>query len=897
MTTACRAVEKDSTNEAVTYTYEEAFERSREYFNGDELAANVFLDKYALRNREQQFLEATPEDMHRRIAKEFARVEAKKFKNPMTEDQIFAYLDRFQKIVPQGSPMYGIGNSFQTISLSNCFVLDSPLDSYGGIHHTDEQLSQIAKRRGGAGLDISHLRPSGAATHNAARTSTGILPFMERFSNSTREVGQSGRRGALMTTIDIHHPESVITIPEGEESKPIAVKNENFRDIETTTEFYDPERVDFASIKYDRKKVTGSNISMRLSDEFMNAVKKGESFEQRWPCEGETKISKQTDAKAAWRKIIQSAWEMAEPGLLFWDNIINESVADCYDDFGFKTTCTNPCSEIPLPPLDSCRLLLLNLMGYVVDPWTPKARFDFEAFYKDAGVAQRLMDDLIDLEIEKINAIINKIDNDPEPKHIKRGEREMWQGVLDICKKGRRTGTGITALGDAMAAVGIKYGSQKSVNFTNKIYENLKLGAYRSSVDIAKEIGSFECYDYALEKNCPFIKRIKEEDENLYKDMKRYGRRNIALLTTAPAGSVSILTQTTSGIEPLFVPYYTRRKKVNPNDNVSIVDFVDQSGDCWQEFLVTHPKLFDWAKVQGVDLQAEWDKKFAKLLEKEKKKDDQEVIKRCREEALRVVDKYIEKSPWYEACADDLDWKFRVKLQASATKHVDHAISSTINLPNDVSVDKVAEIYECAWEMGCKGITVYRDGCRSGVMVKHGEKEEDRITKTNAPKRPREIPADIHHTSVKGDQYFVLVGLLNGDEPYEVFAGRNGFIAKSVKSATIKKIKRGHYEAILDNGEKVENIAEHVDDEQEAITRMVSASLRHGADINFVVHQLEKTRGDLWSFAKALSRCLKKHIPDGSVVHGETCDTCGGEHIQRREGCVTCMDCGWSRCS
>lgn len=1198
-----------------TYDYNEALEECEVYFNGDELASKVFLDKYALRDNQQNLLEMTPKDMHRRIAKEFARIEKGKFKKPLSEEEIFNYLDHFKRIVPQGSPMYGIGNNAQTISLSNCYVLESPLDSYGGIHLTDEQLSQISKRRGGVGLDISHLRPGGTVTHNAARTSTGIGSFMERYSNSIREVGQAGRRGALMITINVHHPE-VLT---------------------------------FATIKSDSTKVTGANISIRLTDKFLTAVKNDTTYTQQWPIDSEKpEIVQEVSAREVWMKIIENAHAMAEPGLLFWDNIISESPSDCYADVGFKTICTNPslrgstrvlttegaipieelaqdkpfgtrvknlrgewsechvfqsgkdktlwkieftngqsvyctpehkwpvintsgnlinpqtgrvkkkrtdemsrldkiyfpltlrainnpysnmskedgfilgwsqgdgwrtfhkednayqygfifssdegdignrvldytnklakvssslrkdhqseaitfcttdsnvrdkmdsigfvdnsegvpesiwrgssdavsgyvdglfssdgyvrvskklshcylnlttshkkmsediqrllsfygissqvgvshtseasfpnkkkydrgytrydlrisgssakkfaqcftlssarkqsfldeinskslefgkknfrgtheylvvksveqtdiaedvyditvfddthtffmesgltgnCSEIPLSALDSCRLLLLNLYSYVKNPFARNAEFDWEQFYEDAQVAQRLMDDLIDLEIEKIDAILEKIKSDPEPVSVKRVELEMWQGIKEACLNGRRTGTGITALGDAIAAIGFKYGSPKSLEFTEKIYKTIKLGCYRSSVDMAKEIGPFPIFDASKEKDCPFLLRIKDEDPKLYADMQKFGRRNIALLTTAPAGSVSIETQTTSGIEPLFMIYYTRKKKINPDDQNARSDSIDQTGDHWQHFRVVHPRVKDWLAVKGISEDGMTDEEF------------EEVIK---------------KSPWYGCCAEDLDWNQRVKIQALANLHVDHAISSTLNLPEDVTVEKVAEIYQAAWEAGCKGITVYRKNCRTGVMIE-SKKEvvEEKISVNNAPKRPSELPCAIHHHKVKGEDYFVIVGLLDGEQPYEVFAGKNGFIPKKATIGSLTKVKRGHYRAVFEEGVVIENVIDYMTPEEEALTRLTSTSLRHGADVGFVVHQLEKSKGDFMSFDKAMARALKKYIIDGSKVHGEECPSCSSGNLVRQDGCCLCKDCGYSKC-
>lgn len=835
------------------YTYDEALQNSLGYFNQDSLAARVFLDKYALRNNNQELLEKNPDEMHRRIAKEFARIENKKFKNPLKEEEIYNLLKGFKKIVPQGSPMYGIGNDYQIISLSNCYVVPSPEDSYGGIARADERLVQISKRRGGVGLDISNLRPSGAITHNAARTSTGIIPFMERYSNSIREVGQSGRRGALMITISCHHPEIL----------------------------------DFAKVKRDLTKVTGANISVRLTNEFLNAVVNKEKYEMRWPVDArekgrEPEVSKMVDANEVWDLIIENAHFMAEPGLLFWDRIISESPADCYKEYGFETISTNPCSEIPLSAFDSCRLLLLNLLGYVVNPWAKDAYFDFESFYKDSQVAQRLMDDLIDLEIEKIDKIINKITADPEDYDVKYIELDMWEKIREVCYNGRRTGTGITALGDALAACNIKYGSKESLDFVDKVYKTLKLGCYRSSVDMAKELGAFPVFNASLEADNPFINRIKEEDAELFADMQKYGRRNICLLTTAPAGSVSIETQTTSGIEPVFDVFYLRKKKINPNDQNSRVDSVDQNGDSWQHFFVLHPRFEEWARIHNHTIPN---------LETE----SPEIVK-------KVLDELYAMSPWFEAKASELDWPVRVELQSIANRHVDHAISSTLNLPNEVTVDQVKEIYIAAWQKGCKGITVYRDGCRTGVLSSTDSKPKktDAVIKTDAPKRTKELDADVHHIKVtsKGssEEYFVIVGLLN-DEPYEIFAGKNGMIPKSVKKAKVKKIKRGHYQATLDNGQVVENIAEHISDEQESLTRIASCALRHGADISYLVHQLEKAKGDMMSFSKAMARALKKHIKDGTKITGEECPQCKGNNLIRQDGCCICKDCGYSKCS
>jgi ribonucleoside-diphosphate reductase alpha chain len=836
----CTEREKTMNNNK-TYTYQEALDASINYFNGDELAAKVFVDKYALRNENMDLVELTPDHMHKRIAKEFARIEKKKFNSPLPEDEIYDLLKNFERIVPQGSPMYGIGNRYQFISLSNCYVVESPLDAYGSIMESDENLVQISKRRGGVGIDISHLRPTGAPTKNAARTSTGVVSFAERYSNSIREVGQAGRRGALMVTLNVHHPDIL----------------------------------EFAKVKRDLTKVTGANISIRLTDEFLNAVDNNEDYEQRWPVDSSSpSISRKVNARSIWNIIVENAHHMAEPGLLFWDNIIKESPSDCYSDCGYKTISTNPCSEIPLSAFDSCRLMLLNAFGYVESPFTKKARFNFEKFNKDAEICQRLMDDLVDLEIECIERIIEKISSDPEPKETKHREISLWKKIKDAALNGRRTGTGATAIGDALAALGLQYTSEEGINMTEEIYKNLKLSAYRSSVKMAKEIGSFPVWDWNKEKDNPFLNRIKDEDSVLYNDMKKHGRRNIALLTTAPAGSVSILTQTSSGIEPQFmIDPYIRRKKGNPGDVGFRSDFVDQNGDHWMEFKVYPPKVKMWMGITG-----ETD---------------------------------LKKSPWSGSTAPELDWRKRVHLQSVAQKHLDHAISSTINLPNDVSVSSVDEIYRTAWKSGCKGITIYRDGCRTGVLVSESKKNtEDEILITKAPKRPESLPCDVHHCIVKGKQYFVIVGKMK-EKPYEVFASMNHtsdsnndlLISKSFTSGTLTKESRGHYRADLndsnENSMKIKKIGDRLTEEESALTRIISTALRHGADVQFIVHQLEKVEGSMHGFSKSIARALKKYIPDGAEVSGETCSNCKTQDkcaLVRQEGCIMCKSCGWSKC-
>lgn len=1221
------------------FSYEEAKAESLKYFQGDELAATVFVDKYALRNGEGELLEATPTHMHQRIASELARIEASKFSDPFSFEDIMSFLDGFSRIVPQGSPMYGIGNPYQYVTLSNCYVVASPNDAYSSILKSDEQLVQISKRRGGVGIDISNLRPNGTVVKNAARTSSGIVPFMQRYSNSIREVGQCVAEGQRVLTdrglvaiedvtakdkvwtktgwisvkeVYSHGPkqlyrvttlygykiettenhvfikeddgqlveqqledfevgDDIVLIPGSSfssddikldvtryvrkgtrlndsyklpetldpdlayllgysygngsveydqfdepkvlaiacptsnpeiiakigqviktcfdydcEAKPgdgaviryrihsksilhflkinsllkqqsnelrfpsiilrsssniqshflcgyfdadgdVAYKkggyrfrsvsssflnqvqsvliangiisklscekrpNENWRnlfslavvgtgsqsrfikfmgdsckvkiadgfvskrdcirtvfrcntfnikrgkhnyivdnsqnlslgvfdritkedsflhiqfpnplvkdqiisiehigqrntyDLSLESEYlfscegfyihnsgrrgallesisvHHPQVLDFAHAKDDTVSVTGANISIRLTDEFLNAVDADMEYEQRWPVDSSNpSISKMVDARDTWMEIIGCAWNRAEPGLLFWDNILRESPADCYQCHGFGTISCNPCAELPLCYADSCRLLILNLFTYVVNPFTSEAYFDYDRFTADAKIAQRLMDDIVDLELEKIDKILEKIKSDPQSDQEKQVEINLWLDIKSKCINGRRTGTGITALGDVVAALGLCYGSDESIELTEKIYRTLKLACYRSSVEIAKELGPFPVWNRDLETSCPFLLRIKEEDPQLYADMQKYGRRNIALLTTAPTGTVSVLTQTTSGIEPLFELYYTRRKKINDGDGDVVPDFVDQSGDKWKEFKVYHPKLKLWQ-------------------EKSEQGD-------------------IKLSPYFDATAEKIDWQQRVRLQAAANRHVDHAISSTINLPEDVSVETVAKIYETAWKAGCKGITVYRKNCRSGVLIDN----KPHIPKTHAPKRPKTLPCEIHHIT-KNNQRFHVVVSMYGDDPYEVFVTKDRHINKFNKGYCVKA-SRGRYR--LDKNERafiarepenliIDDITADCSDDQEALLRMISTSLRHGADINFVVHQLEKVKGDLQSMAKALARVLKSYIKDGTPVSGEYCEQCSQASLIRQDGCVMCSQCGWSKC-
>lgn len=811
------------------YSYEEAFKNSLEYFSGDDLAAKVFLDKYALRNKNGDLLEDEPSKMHHRLASEFARIQKSKYKNPLSEVELFNLFQKFKRIIPQGSPMFGIGNNYQTVSISNCFVLDTPEDSYNSIIDIDKQLVNISKRRGGVGIDLSKLRPKGSLTNNAAKSSTGIISWMERYSNSIREVGQHGRRGALMLTLNVHHPDVL----------------------------------DFATVKNDNSKVTGANISLSLTKEFLDAVKNNTDYELRFPVDykqsgKEPQISKFVKAKEVWKTIIHSAWLRAEPGLLMWDNILS-GPADCYDKY--KAVSTNPCSEIAMCSLESCRLLAINLFGYVKEPFTKIARFDYELFHSEAKIAQKLMDDIVDMESEKIDQILKKIKSDPESDEIKQSEITLWNKIKKLNDECRRTGLGITALADTLAGLGIKYGTEKSIIETEKIYKTLKLAAYEASVDMAEELGKFKDYDSEVEKNNEFLLRIKEESPVLYKKMLKFGRRNIALTTTAPTGSVSILAQTSSGIEPVFNLGYKRRKKINPNDKNSKVDFIDQNGDSWQEFMVYHPKLKMWMDITGKD--------------------------------------NVEESPWNKATANEIDWINRVKLQAAAQLHVCHAISSTINLPEDVTEEQVAEIYETAFASGVKGITIYRDNCRTGVLVNKTKKDEDIIYHTTAPKRPKELSCDVHHLTYNSNRYYVIIGLL-GSDPYECFIGLNNdgegdtIIPKSIKNGILVKESKGRY--LIRTGEfscVLKNTT--TDENADVLARLLSTSLRHGSSIPFIVHQLEKTKGDLTSFSKVLCRVLKKYIQDGTVVTGENCPTCANS-IVRENGCKICKSCGWSTC-
>jgi len=813
-----------------------------EYFENDELAPDVFM-KYALKDQNDNLIEKSPNDMHRRLSKEFARIESK-YPNPMSEEEIFNLFKDFRYVIPQGSPMSGIGNPYQIQSISNCFVIDSPHDSYAGILHHDQEQIQIMKRRGGVGGDASPIRPKNMATSNAARTTDGIGVFVERWSNSTREVAQGGRRGARMISLDCRHPE-----------------------VET-----------FIDIKRDLKKVTGANISIRWTDEFMKAVENDTDFILRWPIEESpetAKFTKQVKARQIWNKFVDAAWTMAEPGALFWDTITKNSIPDLYSKFGFKTLSTNPCGEIPLSAYDSCRLLVINLLSFVKNPFMPNATFDYEEFRKIAEKSQRLMDDLVDLEIECIDRILEKVENDPEPAHVKRIELDLWKKIKDAALKGRRTGLGITALGDALAALGIKYGTTKSIDETSKIYEFLSAGSHWSSLVMAKERGPFAVYDYALESNHDYANKIMNNVAKHYGDIaiqmwKSTGRRNIANTTTAPVGSVSCLTRTTSGIEPAFLLFYKRRRKITQGDLTSRVDFVDDLGDKWQEYTVYHRGFKMWMDATGKT--------------------------------------NPEESPYWGATANDIDWVKSVDIQAAAQEWVDHAISKTCNLPSNATKEIVADVYKRAWKSGCKGFTVYRDGCRTGVLVSSDAPVEKKSSDRAVPKRPKSLNCDIHRASIRnGDQFenwLVLVGLNEG-KPYEVFCGipQNIDIPKRYKSGLlIKNNKRGNNATynleVPDEKLVFKDIVNIFDNPtQGSFTRTISLALRHEVPLQYVVEQLQKDKNsDMFSFAKVISRVLKGYIKDGTKSNGKTCQNCNQGELVYQEGCLFCPNCGSSKC-
>jgi ribonucleoside-diphosphate reductase alpha chain len=834
------------------YSYEEALKSSLRYFKGDELAATVWINKYALKDSSGKLYEKNPDDMHRRIAREIARIE-KKYPNPMSEDQIYELLKDFKYIVPQGGPMTGIGNNYQIASLSNCFVIghDYPADSYGGIMKIDQEQVQLMKRRGGVGHDLSHIRPKGTPVLNSALTSTGIIPFMERYSNSTREVAQDGRRGALMLSISIKHPDAE----------------------------------QFIGAKMEKGKVTGANVSVKIDNEFMEAVINNKKYVQQFPIDAKNPvIKKEIIAGKLWNKIIHNAWKSAEPGVLFWDTILKESVPDCYTDFGYKTTSTNPCGEIPLCPYDSCRLLAINLYGYVENPYTDKAVFNFDLFKEHVHHAQRIMDDIIDLELEKIDAIIDKINRDPEDQEIKRVEKKLWENIRIKAEEGRRTGIGITAEGDMLAALGLRYGSENAIDFSIEIHKTLAIESYRSSVYMAKERGSFSIYDSHLEKDNPFILRLRDEDKQLYHDMLKFGRRNIALLTIAPTGTTSLMTQTTSGIEPVFMPVYKRRRKVNPNDNSVKVSFIDDVGDAWEEYNVFHHNFATW------------------LVTHEYNPDE---VKNYDDNRLKEV---VKKSPYYKATSNDVDWVSKVKMQGEIQKWVDHSISVTINLPKDVTEELVGELYITAWESGCKGVTVYREGSRSGVLLTNDEREEEEARKF---KRPKILDAEIIRFNNNEEKWIAFVGLKD-EKPYEIFTGMADEemfpIPKSIAKGKIIKnrdengISRYDFQYVDKYGYKntLGGLSHMFNKEFWNYAKLISSVLRHGMPIPDVVNLVSSLRlhnDTINTWKNGVERALKKYIPNGTKVRkGKSCPECGSTNLIYQEGCLICTSCGSSKC-
>ena len=842
--------------EQKTYTYDEAFEASLKYFGGDELAARVWVNKYALKDSYGNIYEQTPDDMHNRIADEIVRIE-NKYESPMSKEELMGLLKNFQYIVPQGSPMSGIGNNHQVGSLSNCFVIgiDGNPDSYGGIIRIDEEQVQLMKRRGGVGHDLSHIRPKGTPVKNSALTSTGLVPFMERYSNSTREVAQDGRRGALMISVSIKHPDS-----------------ESFIDAKMT-----------------EGKVTGANVSVRIDDAFMQAAIEGKPYIQQYPVDSPNPVmTKEVNASEIWAKIIHNAWKSAEPGILFWDTITRESVPDCYADLGFRTISTNPCGEIPLCPYDSCRLLAINLYSYVVNPFTPEAYFDFDLFKTHVAKAQRIMDDIIDLEMEKIDKILEKIDSDPETEEVKSIERNLWDKIRTKTLKGRRTGVGTTAEGDMLAALGLRYGTPEATDFSEKVHQTLAVAAYGSSVELARQRGAFEIFDAEREKNNPFINRLKEVSPELYENMVKYGRRNIACLTIAPTGTTSLMTRTTSGIEPVFLPVYKRRRKVNPNDTDVHVDFVDETGDAFEEYIVYHPKFIEWMKINNIEIKSNY--------------------------TQEELDELVAKSPYNKATSNDVNWLEKVKMQGRVQKWVDHSISVTINLPADVSEELVNNLYVEAWKSGCKGCTVYRDGSRAGVLVSIDNKKNDNPVeeiKPHVAKRPIELEADVVRFQNNKEKWIAFVGLIDG-EPYEIFTGladdEDGiFCPKSVTRGKIIKAidengnKRYDFQFINKRGYKttIEGLSDKFNPEYWNYAKLISGVLRYGMPIDQVlklIGSLELDSQSINTWKMGVERALKKYLPNGMKAKGQTCPNCGQETLIYQEGCLICTSCGTSKC-
>ncbi|MFN0254898.1 adenosylcobalamin-dependent ribonucleoside-diphosphate reductase [Pedobacter ureilyticus] len=849
-------MEQLTAQQSVAYTQDEAYAAALQYFKGDDLAARVWVNKYALKDSSGVLYELDPNDMHKRISSEIARVE-QKYPNPLSEAEIFELIKDFKYIIPQGSPMTGIGNPFQIASLSNCFVIgnNGDSDSYGGIMKIDQEQVQLMKRRGGVGHDLSHIRPKGSPVKNSALTSTGIVPFMERFSNSTREVAQDGRRGALMLSVSIKHPDAE----------------------------------DFIDAKLEQGKVTGANVSVRINDEFMKSVEQGVPFVQQYPVKGNNPVfSKETNASALWKKIVHNAWRSAEPGILFWDTIIRESLPDCYADLGYETVSTNPCGEIPLCPYDSCRLLAINLYSYVENPFTSKAAFNWDLFRAHVILAQRMMDDIIDLELEKIDAILEKIAQDPEDEEIKRTEQNLWLNIRKKAEEGRRTGVGITAEGDMLAALGLRYGTKEGSEFSVEVHKKLALAAYRSSVDMAKERGAFTIYDADREKENPFMLRLKEADAQLYYDMTEYGRRNIALLTIAPTGTTSLMSQTTSGVEPVFMPVYKRRRKVNPNDKDVRVDFVDEVGDSWEEYIVFHHKFKDWMEINGHDTTYNYS-----------------------QEQLNAL---IEKSPYYKATSNDVDYLEKVRMQGEIQKWVDHSISVTINMPNDVSEELVGELYMAAWKAGCKGVTVYRDGSRSGVLIAVDDKKKEVAAEETAQAfpavRPQVLEADVVRFQNNKDKWIAFVGLVD-ERPYEIFTGladdEDGIsIPRWLNRGSIIKNKEAdgttRYDFQFKNqrGYKttIEGLSHKFNPEYWNYAKLISSTLRHGMPIEKVVDLIGSLQLDeaINTWKNGVARALKRYIPDGTEVGKQKCSNCNSTNLHYQEGCLTCSDCGSSKC-
>ncbi len=834
-------------------TFQEALKESVKYFKGDELAASVWVNKYAMKDSYGNLYEKSPVDMHWRLANKFAEIE-QKYPNPMSKEEIFALLDGFKYVIPQGGPMTGIGNDYQVASLSNCFVIghDRPADSYGGIMKMDEEQVQLMKRRGGVGHDLSHIRPAGTPVLNSALTSTGLVPFMERYSNSTREVAQDGRRGALMLSVSIKHPDA-----------------ESFIDA-----------------KMQQGKVTGANVSVKIDDEFMRDAIAGKEYTQQYPIDSKTPvIVKKINAQQLWKKIVHNAWKSAEPGILFWDTVLRESVADCYADLGYRTVSTNPCGEIPLCPYDSCRLIAINLYSYVDNPFTFAATFNMDLFKKHVRMAMRLMDDLIDLEMEKIAAILKKIESDPEDDEVKRTEYNLWKKIEKKSLGARRTGLGITAEGDMLAALGIRYGSDEAINFAVEVQKTLAVEAYRTSVEMAKERGAFPIYDAQREVGNPMIERIKAADPALYEDMVKYGRRNVSMLTIAPTGTTSLMTQTTSGIEPVFLPYYVRRRKVNPNDQNVNITFTDDVGDCWEEYYVFHHKFLDWCQVQGLS--------------------KEEVVKM----PVEKVDELVSKSPYYKASSADIDWVAKVKMQGSIQKWVDHSISVTVNLPNSVTEELVAEVYKTAWECGCKGVTVYRDGSRAGVLVSKKEEPKEVL---RPKKRPASLEADVVRFMNGKEHWIALVGKIN-NQPYEIFTGLadedTRYIPKSVTKGFIvkqKDVNTGasrydfHYVDKYGYTNIVGGISHMFNKEYWNYAKLISGVLRNGmpvVDVLNLINGLQLDSETINTWKNGVERALKRYIPDGTKDDtGKVCSKCGSNELVYQEGCLVCKSCGYSKC-